>query len=88
MKNNPKVVKLRAKAAPVNRQELAIETEYIKLDSCLKFAGIAMTGGHAKIMIEQGEVSVNGEICSERGRKLRDGDEVRVGREIFVICRK
>ena len=53
-----------------------IKTEFIKLDAFLKFAGLVGTGGEAKIRIQQGEVSVNGEVCTMRGKKLRPGDTV------------
>lgn len=53
-----------------------IRDEYIKLDSLLKFAGIAQTGGHAKILILNGEVKVNGEVCLQRGKKIKIGDNV------------
>lgn len=56
--------------------EIEIKTEYIKLDSLLKFAGLAESGGEAKNMIIEGQVSVNGEKCCQRGKKLRSGDIV------------
>ena len=55
-----------------------IHTEFIKLDSLLKFAGLCDTGGFAKELIQQGQVTVNGEICTMRGKKLRSGDVVSV----------
>jgi len=56
--------------------EITISTEFIKLDSLLKFAGVTDTGGTAKEMIQQGLVKVNGEICTMRGKKIRDNDTV------------
>lgn len=53
---------------------IAIHTEWIKLQDFLKFCGAAQTGGEAKLLIQDGEVSVNGEVCTMRGKKLRDGD--------------
>ena len=53
-----------------------ITTEFIKLDAFLKFAGVAGTGGEAKLLVEDGRVTVNGEICTQRGKKLRPGDLV------------
>ena len=53
---------------------MAESDEYIKLDQFLKLAQIAMTGGEAKAMIQEGMVKVNGEVEMRRGRKLRDGD--------------
>lgn len=55
---------------------IGIETEYIRLDSFLKYAGLSMTGGEAKEWIRAGLVKVNGELCLQRGKKLRPGDEV------------
>ena len=57
--------------------EIKIETEFIKLDALLKFANLVSSGGEAKIRIAEGEVLVNGEICTMRGKKLRPGDDVR-----------
>ena len=56
--------------------EIKIETEFIKLDALLKFANLVSSGGEAKIRIAEGEVLVNGEICTMRGKKLHPGDEV------------
>lgn len=53
-----------------------IETEYIKLQDLLKFAAAVSTGGEAKILIQEGDVTVNGEVCTMRGKKLRPGDVV------------
>lgn len=55
-------------------KEVKITTEFIKLDALLKFAGAADTGGEAKQAIQDGEVRVNGEVCTMRGKKLRPGD--------------
>lgn len=55
---------------------ITITTEYIKLQDMLKFAAIASTGGEAKIMVQEGKVTVNGEVCTQRGRKIRPGDDV------------
>lgn len=57
-------------------REIQITTEFIKLDQFLKFAGIAETGGHSKEIVAEGVVFVNGEICLQRGKKLRPGDVV------------
>jgi len=55
---------------------IEITTEFIKLQDLLKFAGVCDTGGEAKIAIQEGDVSVNGEVCTMRGKKIRPGDEV------------
>ena len=51
-----------------------ITTEFIKLEAALKFAGLTETGGEAKEIILAGQVEVNGEVCTQRGKKLRPGD--------------
>ena len=58
--------------------EIKIHTEYIKLDQLLKFCGIAESGSMAKEMIFAEIVSVNGEVCVMRGKKIRKGDTVSV----------
>lgn len=66
--------------------ELKIESEYIKLDQFLKLADIASTGGHAKYLIQECVVKVNGEVETRRGKKLVPGDIVEVeGNQIKVI---
>ena len=66
-------------------KEIFITTEFIKLQDLLKFASLVSTGGEAKIVISEGEVTVNGETCLQRGRKLRPGDVVRCrGQELTV----
>ena len=57
-------------------EQIAITTEYIKLDALLKFASLVGTGGEAKLVIAEGLVGVNGETCTQRGRKLYPGDRV------------
>ena len=62
-----------------------ITTEYIKLDQLLKFAGAVAIGSEAKELISAGKVSVNGEVCTMRGKKIRPGDVVDLnGQEIKV----
>lgn len=60
----------------MRREEIGLRDgeEYIRLDNLLKYAGAAETGGHAKVMIQSGEVKVNGEVCTMRGKKMRAGD--------------
>ena len=57
-------------------EQIAITTEYIKLDAFLKFAALVGTGGEAKLVISDGLVGVNGETCTQRGKKLFPGDVV------------
>ena len=54
----------------MQEERIKINTEYIKLDALLKFAGAVGTGGEAKLSIQEGEVKVNGQVCTMRGRKL------------------
>lgn len=69
------------------KQTSLIHTEFIKLQDLLKFEGAAETGGEAKLMIQEGYVSVNGETCTQRGKKIRPGDVVTVDDlEITVQC--
>ena len=66
-------------------EKIKIETEFIKLDALLKFAVLVGSGGEAKTVIADGMVSVNGEVCTMRGKKLRPGDVVSfAGRELTV----
>ena len=51
-----------------------INTPFIRLDAFLKLCDAVQTGGHAKLVIQNGEVRVNGEVCTQRGKKLRSGD--------------
>ncbi len=60
----------------MKKDKIEITTEFIKLDSMLKFAGLTETGGEAKEVVLEGRVMVNGEVCLQRGKKLFDGDTV------------
>lgn len=60
----------------MQREEVKIHTEFIKLQDLLKFAGAVETGGDAKLIIQEGRVTVNGEVCTMRGKKIRPGDVV------------
>ena len=64
---------------------IPITTEYIKLQDLLKFAGAVETGGDAKRIIQEGRVTVNGETCTMRGKKLRPGDCFSLGDRSFRI---
>jgi ribosome-associated protein len=65
--------------------ETEISTEFIKLDSLLKFSGVSDTGGTAKEMIQQGLVKVNGEICTMRGKKIRNGDVIETEQYRIIV---
>lgn len=67
--------------------KIPIEEDYIRLDSLLKFAGAADTGGQAKLAVINGEVKLNGETCLQRGRKIRKGDVVELLDEMKItVC--
>ena len=67
-------------------QTVTIQTEFIKLDSFLKFCGAVGTGGEAKTAIAEGEVHVNGEPCTMRGKKLHPGDTVTLDGESWQVA--
>ena len=65
--------------------DITITTEFIKLQDLLKLANLVGTGGEAKIVIQNGDVSVNGEVCTMRCKKIRPGDTVAFdGKELTV----
>ena len=66
-------------------ETIKIETPFIRLDALLKFAGAVETGGEAKMVIQNGEVKVNGEVCAMRGKKLRPGDRAELDGQIYVV---
>lgn len=66
-------------------EKVRIHTEFIKLDDLLKFAGLCETGGEAKELIQGGEVKLNGEPCTMRGKKCVPGDVVELeGRQVQI----
>jgi len=67
-------------------ETIAITTEYIRLQDALKFAGLTATGGESKLLIQEGQVRVNGEVCTQRGKKLRPGDRVSFAGQELVIA--
>ena len=69
-------MKVRVRRVSAEDVPVAITTEFIKLESFLKLANAVETGGEAKECIQGGEVKVNGEVCTMRGKKLRPGDTV------------
>ncbi len=66
---------------------VTIHTEYITLGAFLKFCGAVGTGGEAKDRIAAGEVTVDGAVCTQRGKKLRGGETVAVGKAVFEVVR-
>ena len=74
------VVKKKDNAIPVS-----IMTEFIKLQDAMKFANIVYSGGEAKTLIQEGEVTVNGEVCTMRGKKLYPGDKFGFNGDVYLI---
>lgn len=65
---------------------IKIDTEFIKLQDLLKYSGLCETGGQAKILIQDGYVKVNGEVCTMRGKKMRSGDVAELdGNKVEVL---
>lgn len=67
---------------------IKIDTEFIKLDSLLKLADVAQTGGHAKLLIQEGQVKLNGIIEYQRGKKIKNGDTVEVEDIILKVIKE
>ena len=68
-----------------NSIPVVISTEFIKLQDAMKYANIVYSGGEAKALIQEGEVTVNGEVCTMRGKKLRPGDKFGFNGETYLI---
>ena len=66
-------------------RNIVITTEFIKLQDLLKFANLVETGGEAKERVQGGEVTVNGEVCAMRGKKIRPGDVVAFDGEELTV---
>ena len=77
--------KISVRVKQKERREIKIDSDFIRLDSLLKLCNAVMTGGHAKIVIQEGEVKVNGEICTARGKKIRVGDEVLFDNVVYEV---
>lgn len=69
----------------MKKETVQIHTEFIRLDALLKFAGVTSTGGQAKELVLDGQISLNGEVCLMRTKKIRAGDIITApGYEIEV----
>ena len=77
--------KITAHIAKKENKQINIDSDFIRLDSLLKLCNAVMTGGHAKIVIQESEVKVNGEICTARGKKIRSGDIVEFDRVVYEV---
>ena len=69
----------------MKKEQIQIDTEFIRLDSLLKLSGGAVTGGQAKVAIQNGQVLVNGEVCTMRGKKMRPGDTAQIGELLIEV---
>lgn len=69
----------------MNFEKISIKEDFIRLDSAMKLASLVSTGGHAKMVIQNGEVKVNGDVCTMRGKKLYKGDKVEYDNNGFEI---
>ena len=69
-------------------KKINIDTEFIKLDALLKYAALTGSGGEAKALIQEGIVTVNGQVCTMRGKKLYPGDRVGLENVLLEITRK
>ncbi len=69
----------------MNFEKIKIKEDFIRLDSLLKFSGLVYTGGHAKMVIQNGEVTVNGETCLMRGKKIYKGDKVEFENKGIIV---
>ena len=78
-------MKIKVKVAEKKQVSKKIDTDFIRLDSFLKMNDAVQTGGHAKIVIQEGEVRVNCEICTQRGKKLRSGDKAEFENVIYIV---
>lgn len=78
-------MKIKVKVAEKKQVSKKISTDFIKLDSFLKMCDAVQTGGHAKMVIQDGEVKVNDEVCTQRGKKLRKGDFAEFERTVYTV---
>ncbi len=69
----------------MDKEKIKVTGEFIKLQDHLKFSGLCETGGHAKSVIQNGEVKVNGEVCTMRGKKMRTGDIAELNNKQIVV---
>ena len=78
-------MRIKVKVAEKQKITKKIDTDFIRLDAFLKMNDVVQSGGHAKIVIQEGEVKVNGEVCTMRGKKLRKGDSAEFERVIYIV---
>lgn len=80
-------MKIKVHVAEKKKEQLQIDTDFIKLDSALKFSNAVSSGGEAKTVIIDGKVKVGGEVCLQRGRKLRSGDNFEFANVIYEVVK-
>ena len=78
-------MKIKVRVAEKKQVKTKINTDFIRLDAFLKMNDAVQSGGHAKIVIQDGEVKVNNENCTQRGKKLHKGDSVEFERTIYTV---
>lgn len=78
-------MRVNVKIKPHKKETVEINTDFIRLDSFLKLKGLAQTGGHAKMLIQDSNIKVNGEICTARGKKIKENDTVTFDNTDFLI---
>ncbi len=78
-------MKIKVRVKEKETKKISIETEFIRLDAFLKMCDAVQSGGHARIVVQEGEVKVNGEVCTQRGKKMRTGDKAEFERKIYEI---
>lgn len=83
-----KVTKIKAKIKEKQKKTVYLTTDFIRLDAALKLADAVQSGGHAKIVIQEGDVCVNGDVCLQRGKKIRPGDNFEYDSVIYEAQKK
>lgn len=76
---------IKVRIAEKKRVKKHIDTPFIRLDAFLKLNDAVQTGGHAKLVIQEGEVRVNGEVCTQRGKKLHVGDTAEFQNVLYEV---
>lgn len=80
-------MKIKVKVAEKKKQQVVIKTDFIRLDAALKLSNAVSTGGQAKFVIQDSLVKVNGETCTQRGKKLRRGDFFEFEKVIYEVLK-
>lgn len=71
----------------MKKEKVIISEEFIRLDNLLKFSGLTDTGGQAKFVIQNGMVKVDGEVCTMRGKKIRENTVVEYNDRIIEVSK-